>query len=140
MRAHVVENGVVTNTVEVASLDFLPGLVDASLGGGIGWVWDGQSFAPPPALLSAVPASVGSGQIRAALIASGVAADDDALSTAIETILANIPDATQRAIAVTLWRNASEFRRDHPFINIVQGALNKTHAEIDDLFRLAATF
>ena len=36
MQAHVVENSVILNTIEVDSLSFLPGLLDASLGGAIG--------------------------------------------------------------------------------------------------------
>lgn len=37
MRAHVVsDSGVIMNTIEVESLDFMPGLVDASIGGTIG--------------------------------------------------------------------------------------------------------
>lgn len=47
MKAHVIENGVVTNTIEVESLDVLPGLIDGSVGG-IGWTFDGTNFAPPP--------------------------------------------------------------------------------------------
>jgi hypothetical protein len=48
MRAHIVENGVVTNTIEVESLDFIPGLIDGSAGG-IGWLWNGVALTPPPA-------------------------------------------------------------------------------------------
>jgi len=57
MRAHVIENGVVVNTIEVDSLDFMPGLVEATEGS-IGWLFDGQTYtnpnppvavAPPPA-------------------------------------------------------------------------------------------
>lgn len=47
MRAHVIENGVVVNTVEVESTDVLPGLVAAQGGEGIGWLYDGADFAPP---------------------------------------------------------------------------------------------
>jgi len=47
MRAHIIENGVVKNTIEVESLDFMPGLVEATEGG-IGWLYDGQTFTPPP--------------------------------------------------------------------------------------------
>lgn len=36
MRAHVIKDGVVVNTIEVASLDFMPGLVEAT-DGHIGW-------------------------------------------------------------------------------------------------------
>lgn len=33
MKAHVIENGKVVNTIEVDSLDFMPGLVEATDGG-----------------------------------------------------------------------------------------------------------
>lgn len=46
MRAHVIENGVVVNTIEVESLDFIPGLVKATEGG-IGWKYDGTAFTAP---------------------------------------------------------------------------------------------
>ena len=55
MRAHVIENGVVVNTIEVDSLDFLPGLVEATEGG-IGWLYDGQTFTYPTPLVAAEPA------------------------------------------------------------------------------------
>ncbi len=50
MRAHLVVNGVVVNTIIVDSLDALPSttLVDADThGGGIGWIWDGEVLTPP---------------------------------------------------------------------------------------------
>lgn len=46
MRAHVIENGVVTNTVEVASLTAMPNLVEATEGG-IGWTYANGVFTPP---------------------------------------------------------------------------------------------
>jgi hypothetical protein len=46
MRAHIVENGVVVNTIEVDSLDVIPGLIDGDIGG-IGWLWDGENLTPP---------------------------------------------------------------------------------------------
>jgi len=49
MKAHVVEDGVVTNTVIVDSLSDLPNLVEAT-SGGIGWTYDGSSFTNPNAL------------------------------------------------------------------------------------------
>lgn len=47
MRAHILENGVVTNTIEVDSLDVIPGLIKGDIGG-IGWLWDGKVLTPPP--------------------------------------------------------------------------------------------
>lgn len=46
MRAHVIENGVVVNTIMVESLDFMPGLVEANVGG-IGWSYDGTNWIAP---------------------------------------------------------------------------------------------
>lgn len=46
MRAHIVENGAVVNTIEVDSLDAIPGLIDGDVGG-IGWLWDGENLTPP---------------------------------------------------------------------------------------------
>lgn len=43
MRAHVITDGKVTNTIIVDSLDFMPGLVEAT-GGGIGWDYVGGQF------------------------------------------------------------------------------------------------
>lgn len=48
MKAHVIENGVVINTVEVDNLSAMPNLVEATVGG-IGWLYDGSSFTDPNA-------------------------------------------------------------------------------------------
>lgn len=47
MIAHVVENGLVINTIIVDSLDDLPNLVDGSVGG-IGWGYVDGLLLPPP--------------------------------------------------------------------------------------------
>jgi hypothetical protein len=46
MRAHVIADGVVVNTIEVDSLDAMPSLIEANVGA-IGWVWDGENLTPP---------------------------------------------------------------------------------------------
>lgn len=48
MKAHIIENGVVVNTILVDSLDALPGvtLVDATEGS-IGYLYDGSTFTDP---------------------------------------------------------------------------------------------
>lgn len=43
MRAHVITDGKVTNTIIVDSLDFMPGLVEAT-SGSIGWDYVGGQF------------------------------------------------------------------------------------------------
>jgi hypothetical protein len=48
MNAHVIENGIVVNTIVVDSLDFMPNLVEAT-SGAIGWRYDGNTFTNPNA-------------------------------------------------------------------------------------------
>jgi len=47
MNAHVIENGVIVNTIVVESLDFMPNLVLATEGS-IGWTYENGVFSPPP--------------------------------------------------------------------------------------------
>ncbi len=46
MKAHVIENNIVINTIEVDSLDFMPNLVEATEAG-IGWSYDNGVFTAP---------------------------------------------------------------------------------------------
>ena len=55
MKAHVIESGKVVNTIEVDSLDFMPGLVEATEGS-IGWEYDGQTFTNPNPPVAVEPA------------------------------------------------------------------------------------
>jgi hypothetical protein len=57
MRAHVIENGIVVNTILVDSLDFMPNLVEATEGS-IGWLFDGQTYTNPnpPVVVESPPA------------------------------------------------------------------------------------
>ena len=57
MRAHIVENGVIKNTVEVESLGAIPGLVAAVGNEGIGWLYDGHAFTAPAPDLTALRAA-----------------------------------------------------------------------------------
>jgi hypothetical protein len=51
MKAHVIEDGVVINTIEVDSLDFMPNLVEAT-DGGIGWSYVDGVFTAPVVVVS----------------------------------------------------------------------------------------
>ena len=44
MKAHIIESGVVINTIVVDSLDFIAGLVEAPAGTGIGWSYVNNQF------------------------------------------------------------------------------------------------
>lgn len=46
MKAHLIADGKVVNTLEVDSLDFMPNLVEAAEGG-IGWSYADGAFTPP---------------------------------------------------------------------------------------------
>jgi hypothetical protein len=47
MRAHIIKDGIVENTIEVESLDFMIGLIAGENGGAIGDTWDGEAFISP---------------------------------------------------------------------------------------------
>ena len=49
MKAHIIENGIVVNTIEVESLDFMPNLVEATQGS-IGWNYSDGVFSIPASL------------------------------------------------------------------------------------------
>lgn len=51
MKAHVVESGIVINTIEVESLDFLPNLVDGENDGSIGDRYENGLFIKPPPVI-----------------------------------------------------------------------------------------
>jgi hypothetical protein len=124
---------------------------DLRIDGGGSTVWVSEEEPTEQDFISAIsaqvsppgdtPKEVGAGQIRAAMIASGIAQTDEELDALIETALNSvIANQTQRSIAIALWRYAGGFKRHNAFILAAQVALQKTDSEIDDLFRLAAQF
>jgi len=48
MQAAIVENGIVTNVLEVVQLSDWPGAIALPAGAGIGWLYSGGVFLPPP--------------------------------------------------------------------------------------------
>ena len=132
MRAHIIENGIVTNTIEVESLDFMPGLISGETGS-IGWLWDGETLTPPPAPPVPVPDSVDNAQARMALIKSGISI------VTVDAAIQAIPDATERELAYAQWEYRGTIRRDSELLVSLAGAIGLTSEQVDDLFRLAAT-
>lgn len=130
MRAHVIENGVVVNTIEVESLDFLPNLVEATEGG-IGWLYDGQTFNAPPAPPVPVPDSVTMRQARLALLGIGLLDD-------VVAAIAAIPDPVQRKAAEIEWEYAQTVDRNSPFTQQMAAGLSLTAEQLDALFTQAA--
>jgi len=80
------------------------------------------------------PSSCTPRQFRLALISSGIDID------IIETMLNNIPDPTQKKIALIEWEYSIEIKRDHPLISSFAQQLNITEQQLDDIFILANTF
>ena len=84
-------------------------------------VWQLEDYVVP------VPASASPLQIRKAL-------RQMELKASIDAYLATQDDETQES-----WEYAVQIERDNPLIAAAAAELEKTDAEIDDLFRLAAT-
>ena len=130
MRAHVIENGVVVNTVEVESLDALPGLVAAQGGEGIGWLYDGISFTSPPQPTPLVPQEVTMRQARLALLENNLLVN---VQPAINSLPE--PDKTKAQIE---WEYSNALQRNNPFVSTLGAALGLSSQDLDDLFIQAA--
>lgn len=133
MRAHMIENGVIANTVVVAALDALPGLIliDADLHpGNIGDGWDGSAIIPAPPAPEPVPEQVTMRQARLALLGAGKLAAVDAAINAM-------PEPAKSAARIE-WDYSSAVQRHNGFVVQLGPALGLTDAQIDDLFRAAS--
>lgn len=133
MRAHVVTDGVITNTIEVASLDVFGDAMTliAADTGSIGWlVVDGVITEPPPKPVP-VPQFVTMRQARLALHAAGLLAGVDAA-------IASMDEPAKTAAAIE-WEYASEVERNAGLVPAMAAALGMSDADIDDLFITAAT-
>jgi len=127
MRAHVIENNAIINTIVVDSLDIIPDLVDAEIGGAIGWTWNDGNPTPPPAPPVPVPTEVTMVQAQQELLAAG-------LLDAVEEFIATLPRADQID-----WRYRQMVRRDWPLVEVVRLALGWTSEQVDALFSGADT-
>ena len=130
MRAHVIENGVITNTVVVNNLTDIPNLVAAVGNEGIGWLYDGESFSPPPPNPVQIPQEITMRQARLALLDIGLLAN---VQTAINTLPE--PDKTKAQIE---WEYSNALQRDNPFVTTLGTALGLSSDDIDNLFITAS--
>lgn len=85
--------------------------------------WDAREAA----VQRAVPESVTIRQAKLALLQVGLLDDVEAAI-----------NGSDRAVQIE-WEYATEFRRDWPALLAMKPALGLTDAQVDDLFRLAAT-
>lgn len=104
----------------------------------IGFIWDdaAKDYIPPPLTAAPpvpVPSEVSNAQAREALIRSGISI------ASVNSALAAIADPVEREVAVTQWEYRTSIRRDADLVVSMAGAMNLTPAQVDDLFRLAAT-
>lgn len=92
---------------------------------------DGIEPLPPVPLPMVVPARVTRRQARQALLLAG-------LLDQVPTLIAAIPDATQRALAQIEWEDSQEFERSRPLVISIGSALGLDAAGLDQLFIQAA--
>lgn len=126
MKAHIIENGLVVNTIEVDSLDFLPNLIDGSIGG-IGWRYIGGHLIPPEIEVPTftVPTSITPRQARLKLLEVGLLDELEAIIT------------TNRAWQIE-WEYATEVKRDSPLIDAVATQAGLTSEQVDAMFTEAS--
>jgi hypothetical protein len=129
MRAHIIRNGIVENTIEIESLDKIPELEpflrDASLGGQKGDLWDGENFTTPP-FIEPVPMSVTPKQARLAMLGAGIL-------TAVESAIAGM-EGEQGQAARIIWEFAQEIKRTDPLVLQLSAGLGLTSEQVDALF------
>lgn len=125
MRAHVIKDGKIVNTIEVGALDVLPGLVDASLGGQIGDGWaNGKPVLAAP--VAVVPERIPMLNAHLELIESG-------WMPSVNTFIDALPEPDQ-SLARAYLVQALTMARDHPLVKAFPAATGKTEAEVDELF------
>jgi len=135
MQTHIIQNGVVTNTilasVQEAEAAFPDSVcIDASLGGSIGDRYvDGQFVRPePPA--PEIPQTVTMRQCRIALLDAG-------LLESVQSSIATMP-GTEGERARIDWEYAQEVRRDWPLIAYMAADLGLTDEQVDAMFVAAS--
>jgi hypothetical protein len=121
MRAHIIVDGMVVNTIEVEALGSMPGLV-AATEGSIGWSYTDGVFSPP---VPAVPPSISRFKAKAALHNAGLLSQVEVLMTHPDTPM----------LAKLAWADALEFERASPTISAMTQALGLSDIQVDDLFR-----
>lgn len=128
MNAHQLgADGVIINTIVVDSLDVLPGLIDASIGGRIGDRIVDDVLIPKPAPAPVVPEFVAMWQAREILI-------EDELLDDVYAYFETIVDPIAKRKAISKFDTSNTVRRDDPLVLFVIPGLGKTEAQIDDMF------
>lgn len=95
------------------------------------WLAAGNTPDPADPVVPAVPDSVTMRQARLALLQSGLLAQ-------VNSAVAAMPGAAGDTARIE-WEFSSTVERNRPLVQSLVGALGLTDAQLDDLFRLAAT-
>lgn len=119
MRYHIIENGVVINTILCDDPGLFPNLtlVEATEGD-IGWSYTNGVFTEPEPVIP-VPTEIHVAWLRAALAEDGVLDD------------VNAAVAAAGAVKLALWEYATTIRRNDPDVVAIAGALS---LDLDALF------
>lgn len=126
MNAHQLDaDGVIKNTIVVDSLDVLPNLVDASIGGKIGdSIVNGVLF--PVEVPRVVPSVVTMRQARIALLEAGLIGN-------VTTAIAALPEPEKTESSI-YWEYSTEIQRSHPHTLMLATMMGLDESELDELF------
>lgn len=132
MRYAILSGDTVTNVI-VAEAEFAAsiGAVECPEGVGIGWTYDGTTWAAPAPVPTPVPTSASMRQARLALLQAGKLAD---VTTAINALASPAKEAAQIE-----WEYATEVRRDSALMQQLAAAIGLDDAALDALFTQAVT-
>lgn len=134
MNTHIIQNGVVFNTIvatpEQAQAAFPDSICIEATYGGIGWSWDGTALSAPPEPPTPIPQSVTMRQARLALLGAG-------LLPLVDAAIAAMTEPDRTAAQIT-WEFAATVDRGFGMVPQLAAALGMTETQIDDLFIAAA--
>lgn len=125
MRAHIVKDGVIVNTIVVDSLDFLPDLVSAENGGSIGDDYSNGIFTTPAPVVT-IPQVVSKVAAELALIEAGL---EELPDTYFATLVGNPKKKAQ-----ALWRLNTVVKITSPILQAAIDAQVITQEQVNALF------
>ena len=138
MKAHVIKDGKIVNTIIVDSLDLFPNLIDASIGGSVGDLWDGEKIIVIEKPLEQLKAEkkAENASKRYAKETSGIIYDGHLILTERESI--NIMNATMEKIRRGLVSSISWKCGDGSYIDLTND--NILNIEISILTHIQTSF
>lgn len=147
MRKAIIENGLITNVIEVSDdsmlqPDWAQDLPDAG-NAGPGWTWDGKDFQPPPdppPVIDRGAMSLTFPQLLIGLVAEGWVTEPEATDwlngtppPAAMALIDTLPPEAQFAARVRLVRPTVVLRLD-PLVQSLAAAEGRSDDEVDTFF------